>query len=79
MSRPLFSNGSEHDRWIEHNCDRCAKFHQDLRTGEYSGCDMLDHLDSNQWGDPLPPEIEARLGCDDQGYALGECKELEAT
>lgn len=75
--RPLFSNGSEHYDWRERNCWRCVKDPSGYGAHRGGTCDIEPHIAANACGTPLPPEIEQRLGCDDNGYALADCKERE--
>lgn len=68
----LFSNGTEYDRWMARNCERCTKS-GDVSEAGSSPCELFEAIANNACGDAIPEPLAVRLG-----YCEGPCPELVA-
>lgn len=63
-TRPMFSNGTEHMRWMENNCYRCLKY---VDTGIQ--VPMQGEENTPQYRCSVQRDIEAQLmGCEEVSY-----------
>lgn len=59
-----FSNGSEAEVWMHHNCDRCYKYETDSKTEGEAKCKLAYHLSLGFIEGTFPLWAAKEIGCE---------------